>query len=889
METQRMNRTLPNMPEAKPDPLNLSYSELVSNQEARVVPWFVGCRKIPVTWVAPVYDIKHKTLKAPPNGLEDAFQIAQWFDLGALTLGGFDSIAKDASQPKTKAYFGTMVGVVCAGPVDELVAILVNGGTIWPTSKTWADGVVDLPSVQRRRVANKASVEFVSPHKLHQGKKFVLSGLSDGSFNVAVPAAVLDNNDVRMKYANAGADVAWVDDVGGRLTKVVHYESGDLVRDGSGIWRCILAHDGTPDKRPPHATYWEPHSVARADSDNPFGFTLEGYGDGWFYWGTTDQTLDTVGEQVLSKRGHPAYRRQAVLVLKEFLMGTQRSAAPNIEVVVRRKAAQAVISGDALDGDSQANPLAAAAELLTDPVFGIGQADAADETTWQAVADALADEAAKTFISPQLDTSMSFRSFLVLLLAYYDGWMRFNNAGAIEAGRFLHNEAPPVFTAATTIDFNDLEEEIQYTADGWAGTFNETLVKFDDGARAFKGAAQKYVSGYNRDVVGEPRLASLERPWISREQQALDYAGEWGKINAQPALRGTLVVRAEKAASIAAGSVFKLTHDAVGFSVVCRCVERTPAAPPAGRVTLKFENERGIAPIPYRPTNTVEEPPAPAPAERVALYQFVQPPSSTIGQRHNSRQTRHTNDYQLTVLAARTHATTRGYTLWMQAEDDDLFYDLGQSRHWAVKGTLAQNYAATAAADDDGESLQLNLDEFTVASDLAKVSLTQSEDAINDDALQIWLFKDADRTQFEILTVKAIRLNAGVYKLKVRRARGGTAQLAFTTGDHAWIVYRGEVVTYRQEKFEVYAGAATELNFRLQSFTAGEEADLTDEDVCPDVAFTFEDPHAPTVEWNVEERASGTSFTQISDFTHIYSTASKFRFGAKATSHGRRS
>jgi hypothetical protein len=39
-----------------PDPANLDYSELSSNQEAKAVPWMAGERAIAVEWVSPIYN-----------------------------------------------------------------------------------------------------------------------------------------------------------------------------------------------------------------------------------------------------------------------------------------------------------------------------------------------------------------------------------------------------------------------------------------------------------------------------------------------------------------------------------------------------------------------------------------------------------------------------------------------------------------------------------------------------------------------------------------------------------------------------------------------------------------------------------------------------------------
>lgn len=857
---------------------------------------------------------------------------------------------------KAKNYFGTIAGVVCAGPVDELVSIIIDGMTVWPTDLGWADDIVNLPILTVQRTSNVARIVFATPHKLGKGKKFVISGLTGGltGFNVGSPTTVTDASDIVIKFANIGANVGVtsVPQNTGVLTKVDHYLIGALVRYSDGIWQCQLAHDGTPDKAPPNATYWAGYSLQRGSNPNPVAITIAtsvhtthtNYGTAYFYWGTANQTLDQSGEATLYANGHPPYRHQAVIVLKNFLFGTERQGPPNIEVVVRRKPVQAVITGASanLDSDHQANPLTVEAEMFSDPIFGIGWLGSLDSTTWQAIADALAANSDKTYLSPLLDKADTARSFIASMLAYYDGWKRFNASGAIEAGQFSHNQAPPAFTPATTIDYNDLIVEIEWDSDLWASTFNETICKFRDRSRAFKDAAQPYVSGYNRNIVGEPRRAELERPWIVREAQALAYAAEWGKIMAQQKLGGTLTVRAEKATSIKPGDLFMLTHDAVTFSVICRCMEKTPAAPPAGQVTMRFESERGIAPIPYQPTVAPNGGVAVPHPELVTLYQFVQPPPALSAGA----------DFQVSILAARTSQLTRGLRPWLKVDDSSNYYQLGEQRAWDVNGTLAQGYGVPAVkttaersratniatlkvtahgyltgqyvnvdgitgynvsnvsitvtdadhftyantganesvtadtggtvtpqVDDDTENLQLNLAEFTVQPDIDKISVAQTADSINDNSLLVWIFNAASSAQFEICTVKAIRLDSGVYKLKVRRGRFGTAQRAAVTNDIAWIGFRSDLVTYAHAKFAAYAASATAATFLLQAFTANEEADLTDSDTCPPVSFTFSDPYAPVAVWTSLQKNG----VDIASFAVTFLPADVFTFGIKFT------
>lgn len=628
-------------------------------------------------------------------------------------------------------------------------------------------------------------------------------------------------------------------------------------------------------------TVWEgPMSRTAPGVSNPQTITIAGYGSVIFYWGTEDQTVNTSLTPELAS--HPPYRRQAWCVLKDFLFGRERTSAPNVEFVVRRSPRQSLLSGSPalLDRDAQANSLAALAELVTDPVFGLGQpATLLHAPSWQATADALSAEASRTHLSVVLDRGATFRAAAAELLGYYDGWLRWDANGEIEAGRFLHNEAPPEFTEATTIDFHDMVEEAEFDADGWATTANDVLVRFRDRARAFKDGAARVMSGWNREVVGEPRQKRIDLPFIARAQQAADYAAEQARIAAEPALSGSLTVRAEKASAILPGDLFLLEHDAVSLSIICRCIEKTHPAPDAGRVQLRFVSERGLAPMPHHTSPSGIGGPEVVAPERVDLFQIVQVPPVLAGGDTTVR---------LAVLAARTSPLSLGLFVHLKRDDEGgLLYDLGGQGGWAVTGVLAQDYGADAPAegtsppDDDGETLRLTVDPATVAADLSKISATQSADAINDANLLVWLFKAADRSQFEVLTLKAIRIVGGEssYRLKVRRGRFGTRQLAFSAGDRAFIVFGAELTTYGHSQFPAYAAAGATATFRLQSFNAWGDADLADPDICPDRNYTFADPYAPTAVWQSVKRNG----VEVTDFSADFALTDEFTVTVQGT------
>jgi hypothetical protein len=613
------------------------------------------------------------------------------------------------------------------------------------------------------------------------------------------------------------------------------YTVGTIITYGGLGWLCITDHTSHPDFPPGIAPEWVRYILRRSDPGvgNPVVITVPGFGTAILYWGTADQVLDTVSEPDFAAV-HPPYRRQCFVILKNWLFGRERTSAPNIEVIVTREPAQSVITGPAaaLDADHQANPLAFEAEVITDPVFGLGlNGSSLDAPSWQATADALTDSAATTHLSPVLNREQTLRSLVGDLLEYFDGWHRFDPVGRIVAGRWEHHMAPPVFTPATTIDHHDLIEEMAIDSEGWSATASAVSVRFKDRMRAFKDNAVRATSVFNRAVTGDARDRSVDRPWIARAEQAATVAAEIARLASEPGLSGTLVVRREKCTQIEPGTRFLLTHSDLGLSVVCRCESKTIEPPPAMRVTLRYRLERSLAPapvLPSPPSLSVTDAPA---AEVVSLFEFVQPPPQLAG-----------TDAALLVIAARTTAVTVSLRVHLRQADGDLFYEIGQQSQWAVRGELHAAYSSSVAVEDDTEALRIDLDSSTVEPDRLALQATQSADAVNDNAMLVFILRASNPTQFEILTLKEIRIASGedFYRLKVRRARFGTSRLAFIAGDRAWIIRRAALVLHQHASFPAYASSGTTATFRLQARNLfGREADLADVVQCPNRTFAF--------------------------------------------------
>lgn len=559
----------------------------------------------------------------------------------------------------TYDYFGSVAGVISCGAIDSILAILIDGKQVWPKEAAWKSG------------------ESILAYQLREQNGVVYQALSNHTSSGANQPPNLTYW-TRYQFIRP-AVIPWA--VG---TVFQQYSFCGL---NGVVYKCVQAHTAAAGNQPPNATYWAVSQIG------PDPITVQDYGTAWLYWGTETQTLDTVGEKVLSDNGHPPYRRQAVLVLKDFFFGRERNAAPNVEVIVRRAPNQSAISAASQAyylGDGQANPVGSLVDLMTDKVFGAGLTldvpGGPDSETASTTANALIATADQTWVSPIMLQAKTLRQFTSDLLAYYDGWMRFSRTGEIEFGKFPHNTSAPVFTEANTINFDDLIDEVSYSAEGFASTYNQTQVKFTDRERSFKDSSVNAVSGYNMAVTNEPRTAKIDRPWITRRQQASDHAAEWQKIYSEPKISGSLVIRAEKADTIQPGDLFLLTHDALSLSVVCRCMGKDIAQPPAGRVTVRFESDRASSGLPYQPTPPANSGQAYPAAEQITLYQFFQPPPGMI---------EGSETYSLCALMARTNPLTTGAFIHLQQEDKTGFYELDSVLGFGLKGTLAQAYNPT--------------------------------------------------------------------------------------------------------------------------------------------------------------------------------------------------
>lgn len=597
------------------------------------------------------------------------------------------------------------------------------------------------------------------------------------------------------------------------------WAANSVVAHNGALWETLSSTAAEPGASP-----WIRFIRLRSDESptgQPTSYTVPGYGDLHVLWGTDNQALS--GDVATALAGHPPYRRQAGIVLRKWLFGRDRKTPGNAALLYTRVPEQTLITGTAcdLDGDFQCNPWTFLAELLTHPVFGLGLSDDKfSAASWQTVADWAEDHASLTYISPLLDRPTGLRSLVPDLLAYCGGWLRWDSAALIEAGRWRVNEAAPTFTSATTLDYHDATREIEWAADTNAELATAAEVVFTDAAAAFKARSMAVPNALAVLLSRRINARRVQRPFIRRASQALAVAVQEDKLFGRRGRRGPITVRAEQAASIGVGGNFRLTHDALGQSLVARCTEQSFGAPPSGEVTLQWEEERGISGTPFSPTVAARNPAGSPPLARPVNFAFLALPAALNPAGLAN---------PLALVCGRTEGTvSRVDVRFRKDEGADAFQLLATVRQFAVAGAVD---TLVGLADT---SVDVLLDADTPDSDFDAVNVAQTADEVADDRLLLIVVRGNSPTAFEVMSVAGLSASGGgVYAVAVTRARRGT--LAGGDGSHEWavgakafLVFREDLVAFTHARFATLFAGTDTATFRLTPSSAWRTGSVDD-------------------------------------------------------------
>jgi hypothetical protein len=316
-------------------------------------------------------------------------------------------------------------------------------------------------------------------------------------------------------------------------------------------------------------------TISREDEQS-VEIDLGDWGTATLYWGRADQDF----QPDLQAAGHPAYRGQCYLYLPQFLLEGDGSRAPRIEVALRRYPEVSWLAEAEVNVQEDANPAVALAELLTDPLIGLGlDAEDFDQTQWTEAAAQLAEEDA--VCSPLLagQEAMDARRFAERLCGYFGGYLHQSAEGKLRLG-LLRREPPVDLEPLLTLTASHLVDAPEIEVAEWSGAFNRTVVAFRDRDRAWKPDFGQWFDAGNFFLAGRGRVQHLARPWITRREAAAALARRITQERSIPArCVARLRVRASAAEGIGVGDWFVLDGAAAGpgATLALQCTaRRTP-------------------------------------------------------------------------------------------------------------------------------------------------------------------------------------------------------------------------------------------------------------------------------------------------------------------------
>lgn len=658
------------------------------------------------------------------------------------------------------------------------------------------------------------------------------------------------------------------------------YTAGKIISHDGRNWVCQLTHTATSATIPAQTpTHWLVYSLERG-AENYVDITLTARRNSKFrlYWGTDDQAVDPSLAPDGNKKGHshPAYRGICYAVLRKFYFGREKTSAPNVEVVVGRKADQSLVTGDPAElNDGQANAVAVLGELLTSTNgLGLGPSNLSGSTA-QTAADTLEARAAMTGISLLLDQQTTLRDLIEQIAGVTDLWVRWNaSSQQMEFGVYTHGTTP---ASSTTLDVHAYIEPPVIRAGGWRDAMSRAVIRFVDRTRAYKETSDKVDDLRTYTVLGEHRTLNLDRSMVTRRDQALRLAAETLKTMGRPTMSCETILRREIARGILPGSYVLLDIDLEpgGASLLqyFRVIGRN--IPRRGSITLNLEAETSLAPIPYAISPSVEV----ADVEEVPAIEHariceVPPALAALG-------------FSVMVLAERPDPLVSGLNIHFDTDPAGDFVTIGSASVFATRARLR---AAAGASDSSlAVILPAQVDDDRLASDPGPIAaaddtllailievnpatataiLTDDGNALQDDDTSAALLTDeppsqikedsAGFTWFEVCSISSATVQSAlltddgnalqdddnsaavlsdepIYSLEVLRGRQGTIGRGFSVENcEVWIIPRSALFTYSHlDLQELRQNRAADVTpdtgfFRLTAFNFITERPLAD-------------------------------------------------------------
>lgn len=507
-----------------------------------------------------------------------------------------------------------------------------------------------------------------------------------------------------------------------------------------------------------------------------------------FYHGTAGQTIDAA-----LATNHPNYNGVAYFVAKGLLFGREKTTAPNLEFVVRRRPVVStdVIGADQadLDAGGQANPVAALAELLT-ARHGAG-VDAArlDADSWQAAAEYAEASSARCYVSAFAAEAKELRRVASELLAMVDGVLYWTPEGLLGL-RLVKPGVEP--DDAVSITRAMMAAPPKWKSGTWGDVPTAAIVKYFDRERKFKGSDEFARNLVSLRVRGEEESKDFDLPHVTRRAQAAEWAAEFMRRSVHPPVTVDLDVRAETVPGVGPGSkvLVNITPESNTeevSEVLAVVTERRDDPEGPARLVLTVDPLAEVAI--YTPGN---EPPTETEVEVAELENALVIPLPVSEWETPS----------VGVLATRSQAVQTGFDFffaWDTDGDSSLadedYSPIGRQTGFACRLTLDE------ALDADETAADFTLTDGAAGLDAYLAALADEVSgavAANDDPVLIVLANvDIDGrvsvsggvAEMEFLSVVTrTAIDSDSHTYTVFRGRKGTTARAWTTAAQAWIL-----------------------------------------------------------------------------------------------------
>jgi hypothetical protein len=616
-------------------------------------------------------------------------------------------------------------------------------------------------------------------------------------------------------------------------------------------WYCTNAHTASTANAPGSGLNgWTEYTFARSGADyNDFSITADDgtyYGVIRLYWGTQTQTADPLLASSGNDKGdqHPDYKGICYVVLRDFLFGQEIQSGPNVEIIVRKKPTQSIVTGSpALISDGQCNVAAAAVEILTDKNLAGQGAGVIDGTSFNAVATLLDAQPLLTGGSVLIDSCETLRAVFEHLMDMIDGYSRYNpTTKSIEIGVFQHGVTPGSYVTLTE---DALAGVPKFSTNSWQQTKSRATINYPSRQFNYQQVSDKADDPRLFTVLGTVREQVLDRPYICRPDQAVLHGRETLRVIGHAVTTCEVSVRRELARTIRAGSYVLLDVDlepnANSLFAYFRVIERR--IPSTGPITLKLVAENTLAPVPFAPgaaQTLVTGLSVPA----ITSLRIVEVPT-VLGVERGS----------IVTLVQRPSSLISGCSVYFDTSSGGTFPQLGSFTGFAARGKVGSNIAATdTTVNVTVDTTQPDADLFTfqqtaieAANDKMLAFIVQRTPHGSSSAYQ-QVLESGNFALMEICSVSTTSLvSAGIYQLTLLRGRQNTQPLAFTwnsiAGDEheVWLIPKANVTALFNTQFDTLRAlrAAGTLTPALLKFSPNTFTSILPVSLASSVSFNF--------------------------------------------------